>query len=80
MGKRAYRFTMAPEQIDDVTEYLVVDLSEEEATDNHAAIEEDPTGYFGELVDDRLPGYELDDWDEIDPADVPKNASPYTLS
>lgn len=80
MVKRAYRFTMTPEQVDDVTDYYIVDLPDEDAAEVHRDIEADPTGYFGELVDDRLPGYELDDWDEIDPADVPKNARPYELS
>lgn len=80
MVKRAYRFRLEPEFVEGVTEYLTVDLGEDELAEVHAAIEEDPDGYFGELIGDRHHGYILTYWEEVRPDQIPEGERPFTLS
>lgn len=78
--KRTYEFILTPEYVEDVTDYLVVDLPDDEAHDVNAEIEADPEGYFAELDNGRNPGYVLESWLEILNDDLPEGARPYTLS
>jgi len=68
---RYYRFTYVPMDLDEVTDYLVL---HDRAEDCAEEIEEDPDGFFDELVGDRdeFQGLMFNDYEELDelPSDV----------
>jgi hypothetical protein len=73
---RGYRFELVPESVEDVTEHLVV--GDRHADELHEQIEEDPDGFFMELIGDRYPGYVLESWEEISEEEAQMN-DPFTL-
>jgi hypothetical protein len=73
---RGYRFELVPENVEDVTEHLIT--GDRHADELHEQIEEDPDGFFMELIGDRYPGYVLESWEEI-PEDEAQMNNPFSL-
>jgi hypothetical protein len=73
---RGYKFELVPTDVEDVTERLVT--SDHCADEVHQQIEEDPDGFFMELIGDRYPGYALASWEEIPEEEARKN-DPFML-
>lgn len=71
--KKAFKFTMVPEDVHPVTQYLILDdIALEEEIDEHA------DDFFIELDNGRHPGYVLAEWQEVDVDEAEAN-HPYTL-
>lgn len=70
-----YKFILTPEYTHDVDEYLTV--GDDFPTDE---IENDPDGFFEELVGDRYPGYVLAEYEEISASEIPAGELPFEIS